>query len=1821
MAKNPFRDVLESEEAAAPAAAGRNPFRQRVQQIDAAASTFDAGRQYDRDMNVAVETGQPMAVVEPFGPEIGFEIRTLKRLTTVADPSDVGDLPQDRRIGLREQISRMVEGEWLKRVPFSPLPMQEAVDIYEASQRVKTNSYADVAEKEVRMSEALLYPGSGRAVNPEPGFAAQERAQRLKTVEDAWRARDAAKIEKYIHERIELAERGQTFGAKVFDGVSYLPSWMIEFAMTGGMAQIGSEAARGAVLKTLQGYAKTAAGRTLLTGAGWTGGAITRATLGLPLRVGDEIVERRIDHIAVGPNGELSIATPAESWATSILKGWGSVAIEAGSETAGAEILKPLAKLGASQIRRLPFGSRLYDGMRQAYLAIHPEPGAAANFAQRFFTRAGYDGLVEELGEERVATILNGLVGTEDFGAGPDAGPLERIRAGLSQDLQPGNLAVEAAVLAVPGAAKAAAGAATRGFTTEAQRAQSPEGAENIGQGPPAAANEGGQPAGTGPAQPETLTQAAPAGTMAAMAEPEGVGREKQLPPTPERPGGTIRPEIADLLDKLNRNVISKTWAKKEAKRLGLHDDFLAARAASRKPKESPETLADRRESQRLAAEKFDAKVQQYRADNPDDATVVAADPSGQLYLDMFGEEWIENTRQWREGVIEDDKQQAINEAEDAKELERTTEEHYQQSKAMADTKTAATKRVMDVAESLGWKVTHVNWGYSGFGSQYVQIESPDGEQIRTVRVSDHVAPMGAGFNQEKQEYYDRPDADFVLDDPGQLIDEAELRKTLESFDPSPRSEGAGDQAPAASERDPFQGPQYFTYEDYAAKLPGDPEQLRQLARSLGVSTAGTSSENLAPFVGGAIEAYTAKPEPAPMIEGEPHPGAMTYPQFFERYGLALAEHRKNPEQAAWLARYGNEQISGPRGLYRALQEEWRAIQAWDWFYKLTGQERPEGAATSAPPPASDEPRATSDEVVDWPRTEAEAREIQSEQDSIDTQADLAEFFGQPPAADLPAAVAQEPTPAEAGFIRRMLHKFGIKSLDGYEPISNKDLSRFWRYVQLPFDIARSFPQFAPVFGVQRARELAKQVLDRAFAEKLKPYFDLDTRAQKAVDELLIAQEQYPGGEIVGKLLAQLTPQQYAAYTAIRDGLDDAARILVERMRELGVPEERIAEFEARIGSYIPHKWYGPWAVVVKEKGPDGRTRTAYMTAVHTKDRFTERDRLLKMFPGATVDIIRRTKMEYETFQDAPSWAVNKMLDVIAEQAEKQAQKAGKPYDPSTADAMRQAFKDLYKAKGFGMHFIKRAETPGWTADLRLPLAEYFAGLSGFLTKMEAAMAFTEAMEGIDPQKTPRLHRYASEYIRYVMGDQFEWGRLKSVMYLWYLFGNIKSAVVNVSGNLMMGWPELSKRTRWSAAKLMTAMADTAAGRTSQAERDFIAALESQGYLDAKMTSEISARGGNAILRMAWGPVGKAASFADVFRHMERLNRTSMAVALHRAGVTDVAEAAGIIDTAHFHYAKGNRPPLMRGGKSALTIFRSYTLNQLTWMKNQAKAGEWGALGRHMLAWTLTGGLKAMPLAGLATAIYVGATGRDPEEDMADLIGKTPAEILMRGLPTQAGVSLTGSVAMSDLVPELDPDKDLQWQVLDWMGGVVSDIPGRLNRVGTDLKNRQYLRALEDASPEALRNPLAAWRLYSEGHTTRRGSPLIDFETFEQIRLNGLDAALKAMGFQPDQIPRAYEKQKLAERVGADRAAIKQQWVDRFYLAHKIGDIEGMREVIAERAEHEAAMREQKRPLLVVSEKEIAEGVKGRMDPANMPKGDTLRAYLSLYRRGEKKQE
>jgi hypothetical protein len=441
---------------------------------------------------------------------------------------------------------------------------------------------------------------------------------------------------------------------------------------------------------------------------------------------------------------------------------------------------------------------------------------------------------------------------------------------------------------------------------------------------------------------------------------------------------------------------------------------------------------------------------------------------------------------------------------------------------------------------------------------------------------------------------------------------------------------------------------------------------------------------------------------------------------------------------------------------------------------------------------------------------------------------------------------------------------------------------------------------------------------------------------------------------------------------------------------------------------------------------------------------------------------------------------------------------------------------------------------------------------------------------------------------------------------------------VNLTQNLMLGWPALSKHTGWSMPKMMLAMADAASGRIKPEEKAFLARLEEAGHLSPKLAEEISGRGGNAMYMQIEGLGKKAYRLADLFQHVDHYNRTAMALAAYRAGVTDPAAAAKLIEEAHFRYSKGNRPKISRGLASIATIFRSFTLNQATWMKNQVKEGEWTPLARHLAAWVGIGGVKALPFVGGAYALLTG--GSDPEEDLSAVVGDKLAKVILRGAPTAGGVTLQGSVAMRDLLPQLDPDGEMDRQILEWVGGVVSDIPARVDRVVFDLTRRQYLRAIEDASPEALRNPLAAWRLYSQGAATRRGSPLIDLETGEQMRLSAYEAALKAMGFQPERTSRAHEVRRYAETLGADRTARKQAWIDRAALAARIKDETGIREVLEEIAAYNATMERRNRPAQMVTPNEVAEGAMRRLEPSNVPKGDTLRAFWTLYRQDKEKQ-
>lgn len=1473
-------------------------------------------------LRLADETENPISVVEDFYKPIVEEENQLK-------PFFKEEWKTQGKIGLIEQIRRMDDVDWSSRFPFSPIGALYTLDIYQATKRLQKDDYVNLPEFK---RKTRTTPTEMMGVYKYTTLTPSEQRQY-----------DVELLEQYFLKMNEEQSRGTTFGAKVFSGATYLPAWMIEFFLTGGLDQIGNKVAKETAEKMLQSYARTRGGQAILKATGWTSGVLTRATLAMPHRIAHEAIKRQIPkQVAFGPNNELVFDIEPESWETSIFKGWLNTVIEVGSEQTGQGITTGTKAL----IVKLPFGGKVIDALSK----LRPNESL-----ERFFARAGWSNLYGEIGEERLATLLHGICNTEDFGTGANSTMLDRLKAGISQDIQ--NFPVEVAVLSLPSGVRYVGGKL-------AEIAPAPA---EITPTKPAVKPEAVTPAVIPPKQAVTPTGGA-------AVTPEAVGGEIETPQQIFKQIKEIQKRAGDL----------------EKSRLGGF----------------PETY--------------------------------------QLY-----------------------------EQSDIAKLDKQA-----------------------------WILT-----------QKLAIEHPD----------------------YYKRVYGKENLGKTLYDRQALIDDKVFDKV---YMPSPPS----------------------------AKQPWE------------------------------------------------------MPEGFEK-GIAGKFTKKVTNRTK-----ANE-----------LAQEYKK-QGWDVSISGFGKQgiwvniKSPSEALAKPAPAKEAPVEL--------QTESEKNQFTTDAAAVEATESAKQYLNQPAQEDISA---EEPTEDDVGFIRNILHNLGIKDKGDYEPLEDKDFRDIYKFVQMPFDIAISFPQFSPIYETQRAREQAKVNLDLHFARQLQPYFQLNEEGKSKVNAVLCEADRNPVEVFGPKQLKKmgLDKEQIKAFLSVRLSFDESLNMLLERMRQAGVKEDSISDFAGQVRNYIPHKWYGNWVVVVQEKvgqrklhptkkeiaeaALEGRPskprvkeielkrpRTIFMTKTNYTDRFKERERLQKFYPDNNVIIIKANKIPYQAFQESAPWAVGRMIDLVIEKSE---------VNPETAVAMREALSDLYKSKGFGMHYIKRKNIAGYTEDLQRPIAEYFSGFTGYITKMQAIQNFSENITAVRPNRTPNLYRYTLDYIKYVTGEQMEFAKAKRIAYFYYLFGNIKSASLNATQNFTMGWPVLSKYTNFALPKLLQAQARTVNSiMLTEGENQFLQDLESAGYLQPQLTQEISGYVGNPLFSGIKTTTGKVITFADLFRHIESFNRRAMAVALYDSDITDIEKAGKIIEEAHFRYGKGNRPTLARGYVSPVMVFRSWGINYFTWVKNQIKEGRVAPEIKSLLAITFLGGLKALPFAALFIWIWRKVFGTDPEAELRNALGEKAGQFVMRGAPSQIGISFTGSVSPMDI--PTPADIDTFEKTITELGGVFADVPTRVGRVTKSLSLKEYTRALEDASPEMLRNPLAAYRLYEEGARSRNGRVILDLETGKSLKLTAFEAIKKAAGYQPIRLAEQYDLQKALDQFYGERQEIKQNWADRYWLSFLNDDPESMDEVTREIIDYNSKMEWRGRKEEKIEPLEMDDMLISRARPLNIPSSYMMPKFQEIVNKFyQRKQE
>lgn len=346
--------------------------------------------------------------------------------SAAADPTDPfpPTPPPDNRIGFSEEFKNQWTGKNLvTKIPITGgvIGAVESARIVHVANRLSDPDF-DYDKWNRFMDRSLRSRPTGLA-------------PRKHVPSSASREKDMKRIAGVIKD-FEKQQRGRTFRGKVAAGVSQLPTWMVEFMATGGLASLGDDVAKKAGEKLLRKYVKTKAGKVVLKTARLATGAVVRTSTGLLPRVGEKAVNRQ-ELISLGIAEE-------EGWATSLAKAWGDVAIESFSEETGGLLTKGAGKL----LSKLPFGQRFITTLQTKWVELGF--GTADDFATKIFTKVGYSNILGEMGEERIGALLRDATGVSDKKGGFG----ERIWTGIQEDFTLENMGVELITLLVPAGAK-----------------------------------------------------------------------------------------------------------------------------------------------------------------------------------------------------------------------------------------------------------------------------------------------------------------------------------------------------------------------------------------------------------------------------------------------------------------------------------------------------------------------------------------------------------------------------------------------------------------------------------------------------------------------------------------------------------------------------------------------------------------------------------------------------------------------------------------------------------------------------------------------------------------------------------------------------------------------------------------------------------------------------------------------------------------------------------------------------------------------------------------------------------------------------------------------------------------------------------------------------------------------------------------------------------------------------------------------------------------------------------------------------------------------
>ena len=432
-------------------------------------------------------------------------------------------------------------------------------------------------------------------------------------------------------------------------------------------------------------------------------------------------------------------------------------------------------------------------------------------------------------------------------------------------------------------------------------------------------------------------------------------------------------------------------------------------------------------------------------------------------------------------------------------------------------------------------------------------------------------------------------------------------------------------------------------------------------------------------------------------------------------------------------------------------------------------------------------------------------------------------------------------------------------------------------------------------------------------------------------------------------------------FITIRRMLDNSQLGLYNHLRESKLPKNVIDTYRSSMGSvhnYFPHVRFGDHSIRVLDGEGNMLERRHFFGTKLTAD--AKAAKILEELKAKYGDSIK--DVEYGKLQDLSEDVFE--FPMRTADMEKVLQEAlnstGIDGDikKKLLRAMEQQVSDLFKARGFGQHMMRRNNIAGYEMeDIGKVLFTYCSGQYGWLTKMDAAMKFGENLAKVDAKKKPRLYAWAKNYVMDMLRNADRLDALvdtaKNLMFLNFLGGNFKTAAVNLTQNLITGYPRLGVELGFKHAAtsfirdagkaLCHQISDGKAKSITPEEKAFLQDFYDRGITRDNFMREMMGDLTGGRMSYAWRQFSRVMAWP--MSAAERFNRTSLALAAYRAARagkvvnTETLErfgyqkgqkfdeqaardfAAGLVTDSHYLYGKANRNlPARRRRKGGLLL-------------------------------------------------------------------------------------------------------------------------------------------------------------------------------------------------------------------------------------------------------------------------------------------------------------